>query len=50
MTKGKHKTLDEDIHVLNTNSHKKGKKKNTKKKRKEEAVFLSAEPSAPAVA
>ena len=33
MTKGKQKTIVEDIHVLNTNSHKKGKKKNTKRKR-----------------
>ena len=33
MTKGKQKPIDEDIHVLNTNSHKKGKKKSNKRKR-----------------
>lgn len=33
MIKGKHKTLDEDVQVLNTNAHKKGKKKNNKRKR-----------------
>ena len=33
MIKGKHKTLDEDVQVLNTNGHKKGKKKNDKRKR-----------------
>lgn len=32
MIKGKHKTLDEDVQVLNTNAHKKGKKKNNKRK------------------
>lgn len=32
MTKGKQKNLNEDIHVLNTNSHKKGKKKKSKRK------------------
>lgn len=31
--KGKHKILDEDVQVLNTNAHKKGKKKNKKRKR-----------------
>ena len=33
MIKEKQKTIDEDIHVPNTNSHKKGKKKNSKRKR-----------------
>ena len=33
MIKGKHKTLDEDVQVLNTNAHKKGKNKNNKRKR-----------------
>jgi hypothetical protein len=33
MIKGKHKTLDEDVQFLNTNTHKKGKKKNNKRKR-----------------
>lgn len=32
MTKGKQKPIDEGIHVINTNSHKKGKK-NTKRER-----------------
>ena len=32
MIKGKNKTLDEDIQVLNTNSHQKGKKKKSKRK------------------
>ena len=33
MIKGKHKTLDEYVQVLNTNSHKKGKEKQQKEKK-----------------